>query len=390
MTTLISLLGKGSRTEDGGYRLANYRFDADFIRTVPFFGLALAEYLKPQRLVLAGTAGSMWDVFLQQHAADDETVLQLMDAVENNAVTQSLLNSCEAHLSQQLGLPVTCLLIPFARDADEQVAILQALAGVIGEGERVAIDVTHGFRHLPMLALVAARYLTHVRQVRIEELYYGALEMTANSETPVLRLGSLLRMLDWTEALAINERCGDYAVFADLLADDGMPAEQAAQLKQAAFYERTNNPVRAREKLSTVFESINNHLGALGSLFRETLSKRVNWFRKSNRAEWELALAEAYLTHKDYLRASTYLYESCVTRAALEQQADIHDFEARKAAFKCVNGNDQTTLRFLRNGITHGLRKQENNSPPGKRAEKALSDQHSLDRELRSLLKILR
>jgi CRISPR-associated DxTHG motif protein len=29
----------------------------------------------------------------------------------------------------------------------------------------VVIDVTHGFRHLPMLALVAARYLAHVRRV---------------------------------------------------------------------------------------------------------------------------------------------------------------------------------------------------------------------------------
>lgn len=81
MTTLISLIGKGSRNDDGGYRLASYRFDVDFIRTVPYFGLALAEYLKPQRLILAGTAGSMWDVFLQQQAADDDTVLRLMDAL---------------------------------------------------------------------------------------------------------------------------------------------------------------------------------------------------------------------------------------------------------------------------------------------------------------------
>lgn len=81
VTTLISLIGKGSRNDDGGYRLASYRFDVDFIRTVPYFGLALAEYLKPQRLILAGTAGSMWDVFLQQQAADDDTVLRLMDAL---------------------------------------------------------------------------------------------------------------------------------------------------------------------------------------------------------------------------------------------------------------------------------------------------------------------
>jgi CRISPR-associated DxTHG motif protein len=41
-------------------------------------------------------------------------------------------------------------------------------------GEHLSIDVTHGFRHLPMLALVAARYLGRVVGVKVEELYYGA------------------------------------------------------------------------------------------------------------------------------------------------------------------------------------------------------------------------
>lgn len=386
MTTLISLLGKGFRDQNGGYRLATYRFTPDCANTAPFFGLALAEYLKPNRLVLAGTAGSMWDVFLQNQDGDDDTVLQLMEAVEKNAVTQTLLNECGAHLGQRLGLPVTCLLIPFARDEVEQADILQALASVIEESEHVSIDVTHGFRHLPMLALVAARYLTHVRQVRIDELYYGALDMTAGGETPVLRLASLLRMLDWTEALAVNERCGDYAVFADLLAEDGMPADQAEQLKQAAFFERTSNPVKAREKLNTVFESINNHSGALGRLFRETLSKQVNWFRRNNRAEWERELASTYLNHKDYLRTSTYLYESCVTRATLDQKADVHDFDARKEAYSQIRTEEHKTLEYLRNGMAHGIRKKEDKSAASRRAKFALGDQLALEKELRKLL----
>ena len=62
MHTLISFLGKGRDNLQTGYRQASYRFDAGFLRKVPFFGLALTEYLKPDRLVLVGTAASMWDV----------------------------------------------------------------------------------------------------------------------------------------------------------------------------------------------------------------------------------------------------------------------------------------------------------------------------------------
>lgn len=360
MTTLISLLGKGKHDPETGYKTARYRFDDGSVREEPFFGLALARQMQPRRLVVAGTAGSMWDVLLQHQAAADETVLQLMEAVEQESVTQALLTSCEPHLSRQLGRPVTCLLIPYARNADEQVAILQALASVIAERESVVIDVTHGFRHLPMLALVAARYLARVRQVQVEELYYGALEMSAAGETPVLRLGSLLHMLDWVESLATYEKDGDYGVFAPLLEADGMDSRQAALLRQASFYERTGNPVQAQQKLGSVIESVKNHGGALGRLFRDTLARRISWFRKGNRSDWERALGNAYLERGDYLRAATYLYESNITRATLLHGWDSNDFTDRKRAYELERGEDSKELEYLRNSLCHGIRPMGN------------------------------
>lgn len=357
MPTLISLLGKGRNDPVTGYKTARYRFDGNTLSAdEPFFGLALARHIKPQRLVVAGTAGSMWDVLLQHQAAGDDTVLQLMEAVEQEAVTQELLTACEPHLSQRLGLPVTCLLIPYARDEDEQVAILQTLADALCEREQVVIDVTHGFRHLPMLALVAARYLARVRQIQVQELYYGALEMTAHGETPVLQLGSMLRMLDWVESLATYDKDGDYGVFAPLLEADGMDSKQAALLKQASFYERTGNPVQAQQKLGSVIESVKKHGGALGRLFRDTLVRRISWFRKGNRSDWERGLGNAYLERGDYLRAATYLHESSVTRAVLLRGWDINQFNDRKLAHEQERDENSKQLEYLRNSLCHGVR----------------------------------
>lgn len=382
MTTLISLLGKGKSDPITGYKTARYRFDQNTLsQEEPFFGLALARQIRPQRLIVAGTAGSMWDVLLQHQQAADDTVLQLMEAVDKESVSQLLLSTCESHLSQQLGLPVTCLLIPYARNEDEQVTILQALSDVLSEREQVVIDVTHGFRHLPMLALVAARYLARARQVKVQELYYGALEMTAQGETPVLRLGSLLQMLDWVESLATYEKDGDYGVFAALLEADGMDRKQAGLLQQASFYERTGNPVQAREKLSSVFESVKTHGGALGRLFRSTLEKRISWFRKNNRSDWERALGNAYLERGDYLRAATYLHESSVTWAALQQDVDINDFVARSTAFKYGRDDDSKELEYLRNSLCHGIR------PMGKYTSQHLQTEQRLKARLEQLSK---
>lgn len=356
MTTLISFLGKGRADPQTGYRTASYRFDTRFIRCVPYFGLALTEYLKPQKLILVGTAGSMWDVFFEQQGELDEA---LIDAVAKESVSAELLAHHQELLTEKLGVPVECLLIPYARETAEQAAILGHLSDVVGAREKIAIDVTHGFRHLPMLALVAARYLTHVAGVEIEDIYYGALEMTPpNGETPVLRLGGMLTMLDWIEALANYDKDGDYGVFAPLLEQDGM--ERADELKQAAFYERSSNPVKAREKLTGIDRVLADHDAPMSALFKEELRNRIAWYRGATRHDWELALADAYLERRDFVRAAIYLFEAAVTKAVTDEKGNPADFAQRDEAWGKLRQNTPRAkkLEYLRNALAHGVRSE--------------------------------
>ncbi len=384
INTLISFLGKGQADPQTGYRTATYRFDAGFSRRVAFFGMALTEYLKPDRLILVGTAGSMWDVFFEREGegADDEAMLQLMAAVEAGQVDDALLDLPRRELAQQLGMPVNCLLIPYARDPGEQAEVLQRLAGVVQRDESLFLDVTHGFRHLPMLALVAARYLARVVGVKVEEVYYGALEMTPpDGETPVLRLAGLLAMLDWVDALATYDKDGDYGVFAPLLAADGMEKGRADLLRRAAYFERTGNPVRARETLGSVFPSVDAHRGPLGGLFSATLRQRISWFRRGKRDDWELSLADAYHDRGDYLRAATFMYEAFVTRACNERSDDPTDFERRKQNYASARAQqpEVAKLEYLRNSLAHGVR------PRAEQEARTLDDEGRLRTALKAL-----
>ena len=386
MTTLISLIGKSKADPQTGYRKAHYSFEPGFSRTVSFFGLALLDYAKPERLILAGTAGSMWDVFFEHQHTDDETALALMDAVEKEAVTAQMLAIHEQRLSEKLGIPVQCLLISYARDEAEQTTILTDLADHLEPGEKIILDVTHGFRHLPMLALVAARYLARVRGVQVQEVYYGALEMTdpVTRQTPVLRLSAMLHMLDWVDALAVYEHSGNYGVFAPLLQQDGMPAERANLLAQAAYFERSGNPVQAKQSLSGAHNHVRNHPGPLGQLFKTTLTEHIGWFRQGNRADWELALADRYLARQDYLRTITYLCEAYISRATEKFGGNVNQFEDRDLAFKEADKNqDVWLLKHLRNAMTHGVRTDNRDAKP------LLQNQQALDTKLRALRKSL-
>ncbi|WP_406947556.1 TIGR02221 family CRISPR-associated protein [Psychrobacter lutiphocae] len=158
MTTLISFLGKG---QDGrGYRDANYHFpDGELASNQKYIGLALADKYQPSKIVLLGTAGSMWDVFLEQISSGlEEEWVELSDSVKEQSVTKDQLQPFEQFLSQRLSAEVHCILIPFAKDTLEQMNILSVLSDSLDDGESIILDVTHGFRHLPMLALVAARF----------------------------------------------------------------------------------------------------------------------------------------------------------------------------------------------------------------------------------------
>lgn len=358
---LVSVLGKSRLDPATGYRKALYRFDADFTQETPFFGLALQAFIRPDRVIILGTAGSMWDVFIEHHADNDtaleEARLKLIEAAQQEAVDQAMLDELAPLIERRLGTPAKCLLIPYAKNTEEQVDVLRQLATAIQSNERVILDVTHGFRHLPMLSLVAAYYLEKVKGNRIDDIYYGALEMTTpEGETPVLKLKGLLRLMDWVQTLAAYEKDGDYGRFADLLGQEGMPAAETGQLEKAAFFERTTNPVKAHQALTSVYTKIENLTTPIASLFKEELVKRLSWFRKPHRDERERELAASYLLRKDYLRAAIYLQEAFISKTArLQNQPEI-DFEVRdQLRREATQSNPHfKQLTHLRNAMAHG------------------------------------
>ncbi|WP_304335264.1 TIGR02221 family CRISPR-associated protein, partial [Conchiformibius steedae] len=140
--TLISFLGNARKS----YDVLDYDWNGQKL-TTEFIGVGLAQATKPEKLLLVGTSGSMWDVFLErQNAADDEHIMQLMEAVENNAVTEALLQPCLPYMAAKLGCEVACIIIEYARNEAEQIDLLQRIAQQLNENDRISIDVTHSFR----------------------------------------------------------------------------------------------------------------------------------------------------------------------------------------------------------------------------------------------------
>lgn len=384
MTTLISFLGKG---QDGrGYRDANYQFDDNqYFEKRKYIGLALAEKIKPSKIIFLGTSGSMWDVFLESESEGlVEQWLELNDAVKSQSVTQKQLQPFEQFLSKALNTEVHCILIPFAKDAQEQIAILSVLANILHDKDQVILDVTHGFRHLPMLALVAARFLKTIKKIDVQHIYYGALEMTEQDKTPVLKLDSLLSMLDWIDALTVFDKDGDYRQFSSLLAQEGLSENDANLLNQAAFFERTTNSSNARQKLNTVRDHLETFDTPIYSLFKQQLLKRLHWVNRANRGLQEQQLAKEYLERKDYLRAVIFAMEGMISSALFKDKLDENSRDNRDEKANNLAGNISfRKLKNLRNTLAHGNRSND------KDALDAVSDEKKMQQSLKDHFKKL-
>lgn len=373
MDTLITFLGRVPKTQTG-YRTTRYRFDDGYnTDATAFFGWGLGERLKPERIVILGTAGSMWDYLVESvelgSAGEDERLL-LQEATEHKTVSQDLLKPLESLLSQAKDCDIKLAIIPYGQDRVEQVALLQTMARYVEAGDRVNIDVTHGFRHLPMLALLSAMHLRVVREAIIEDIYYGAFDPDTGL-AQVFELSGLLDIADWLEALHTFDKDSDYGVFASLLAPS--LGQNAALLQEAAFFERTSRPQDARGKLREFRRHLNEiPAQAVASLFTDTLHKRTAWVEEQNYYRRQAALARNYLASGDHLRAVIMGFEAFITRQVLQnpklrdsQNHDNRDL-AKKNYERCIRNspdhcNDPENkaylrLRDLRNALAHGDR----------------------------------
>jgi CRISPR-associated DxTHG motif protein len=270
------------------------------------------------------------------------------------------------------------VIIPYCRTVQEQAEVIARMAEHVGRGDAVHIDVSHGFRHLPIIAILSALYLRVVRNAEIAGIWYAAFDPDSG-EADVHDLAGLLRIVDWVQALHTYDKDGDYGVFAPLLGPSG------GLLKQASFHERTTNPVRARAAISTWASRPDRFPSddPAASLFSEELERRVRWYRRPSRDGWEKELALRYLEQGDYVRCAIFAVESVLSADIVKENGDPDSQILRENAekFRWKRGKDDfTELKRIRNSLAHGGR------PRLDEIKATLSEEAKLRARLESLL----
>lgn len=388
---LISFIGRPSGDT---YQNVRYRYPDGTVLTsdtTSLFGLSLCAREKPDRLVIVGTPDSQWSSLLKSahpegtDAADALLLGEHSGLLDQRSPTLQAVRSAQQQLGIWLGCDVQLETIGYGISEDDQCAVAQTLASHVSSGDRLQVDVTHGFRHLPLLAMFSIFYIQSVRpNVAVEAVWYGKLRddrLTAD----VHRLDGLLQMAKWASAVQHSDASGDWAPFGDLL-----PGTLGSPLPRASYFERTHQPKRSAAELSAASRSLAaTPLDGLGALFTPMLKQRLAGAQNNTGTSYRQHRKMAFesLARNDYLRAALYAREARLTWAIVRHddiscKPDI--YEDREDFSKTYQRSaDEDLLWGLRNRMAHGF------GTRNKKVEQLMEHEEALRDKLKELLTLL-
>jgi CRISPR-associated DxTHG motif protein len=123
--------------------------------------------------------------------------------------------------------------IPDGKSEAELWRIFEKISDAVCEGDQIAFDITHGFRSLPVIALLTIAYLKQVKGVKVQYVLYGAYEARNDKDqvAPVFDLTLFADLLDWLAAAKMFTATGDSSELGRLIQD----VQDAAHRNKEAY-----------------------------------------------------------------------------------------------------------------------------------------------------------
>lgn len=372
-STVVSFLGTGQKVSPddtrSGYRTTTYRFTqpngVEFLQTTSLFGTALIRFLQQigtpiDRWIVLGTSASLWSELNQVLSNPDEVIeqyCQIDDLVVARDVDEIALQAWQQILNTHAApLDMRLCLTGEALAAESQRQIARALFENIPQGNDVVFDISHGFRHQPVIATFIISLMRWTHRIQCVSSYSGVFEARQGDVTPVLELPICQELVEATEAAAILDVTGNYERIARCLGND-------AEL--AWFLENTNQLGKARSEAQRLSKVTTNYADVVNAQLAALLYDRLAWSERGRFAERVQQSANTAIQRSDYFRAIILCYEAILIRAGqlLNSLADPLNYQTRQQAEKDLiprlTSADRDLfldLQHTRNACAHGTR----------------------------------
>lgn len=150
----ISTLGTGSKVNDYSYFECIYEYEGKRVKT---------RYI--QKAII--------DIFCNDWNKEDEIILYTTELSKEQHIDR------EGRLGDELkekNIKFKTVAIPDGKNEKELWEIFDKVFNSLDEGDDLIVDITHGFRTIPMLLIIILNYAKVIKNINVKGIYYGAFE----------------------------------------------------------------------------------------------------------------------------------------------------------------------------------------------------------------------
>jgi cell division protein DivIC len=352
---LISFIGTGRPAqgeEEKEYQKARYLLPEGSFQDSTLVTSVLYNYLKPDKLVVIGTPDSIWSELSKiapELLEKDPLYEEVLDATWFRKMNEDLLKKWEDFLKKQLGIDIKLFLIN--SNSQEAEDIFDILYSEIPENiEEVYLDITHAFRHFPMIAAFSLPVLKYIKNFKNLNLIYGKL-VKYPQPSPIIFMKTPNRLLELLEAISLTENSGNFEKFADIFDEP--------KIKELYLKVETNRRI-SNQQLNKLAQNLpkNDNIQRFAAQY---LTDKVFQEIKGENLALRMAKRALFFAQRNqFLKAYTLIYEAILNTQPTPQidgtEKDIYD-EKRMRLESSLNSKQRKTyhtIRLVRNAIAHG------------------------------------
>ena len=348
MKVLISFIGTGEKAANEDkkeYETALYQLPNKIIIESSLITSVLFDYVKPDKLIVIGTPKSIWSELSHIKGLDDidneEIYKKIFDETWGEVVSHKTLKDWEKFLEKKLNREISLNMVPDTA-SEEIVDILYSQ--IPYNVEEIYLDITHAFRHFPLIAAFSLPILRYIKNFNRLSLIYAMFKKKPDAST-VIFMELPNKLIQLLEAISLTENAGNFAKFADKLGIDYLrelylKVETNRRISNRQF-RNIINLLQNLEKKSTLYKICSE---PLQNIFEELKGDSLA-LRMANRAVF-------FARRNQFLKAYTLIYE-----ALINTQPGI-DWESKKESLRSsLSKTDREifeTIRRLRNIMAHG------------------------------------
>ena len=267
---------------------------------------------------------------------------------DGNVIKQEGLRDCLAKLDLPMNLdPIEN--VPMGNDETEIMAIFTLIFNLLKDGDELYFDITHGFRYLPIIALVLGNYSKFLKNVKVKWIGYGNYEgRDSNNVAQIVDLTTMSLLQDWTTAAADFINNGNAAKMLKLTAEqDNEQAEDMAESLCAVVDDiktcrgmnihQATNVKELNTRLDNLADS-NNEITLLTPLLAK-IKQSIEGFdvENENNIGNGLEAARWCINNNMSQQAATILQETMITHLCMRSNLEIIKIYKRDLVSKAIN-----------------------------------------------------